>query len=128
MKLTEMIELANNGVKAKDVLTLHRQGFTKDIILELSEEPAPVEPKEPDEPKPEPEPATPKDAGKNEQVPKDDPTNPVMEELNRLKEELVKEREKVAELQKQNRTKNIDDLGNDKDPLKNINDMISSLM
>ena len=134
MKLTEMIELANNGIKAKDVLTLHKQGFTKDIILELSEEPAQeaTEPETKSEPEPEtksepenPEPEQPKEP---EPEQKDNPqNNPAILEIEKLKKELQEQKEKVAAMQKQNRQRNNDSLEGE-DPNKNILDYISSIM
>ena len=126
MKLTEMIELANNGIKAKDVLTLHKQGFTKDIILELSEEPA----KEVTEPETESEPENPTPADHNEPEPEPEDNsqaNPAILEIEKLKKELQEQKDKVSELQKQNRKRNIDNLEGE-DPLKNISDYISSMM
>ena len=127
MKLTEMIELANNGIKAKDVLTLHKQGFTKDIILELSEEPSkdPDEPKEPDEPKTEQ--AAPKEAEKEEDSPDDSQSNPALAEIDKLKAQLEKEKQRVLELQKANRNKDFSDK-QEEDPLKHIHEVISSVM
>ena len=124
MKLTEMIELANNGIKAKDVLTLHKQGFTKDIILELSQEPA----KE-TEPETESEPETPSPATPTEPAPEPEgkSDNPAILEIEKLKAQLEAERSKVAALQKNNRQRNNDTLERE-DPNKNIMDYISSIM
>ena len=120
-----MIELANSGIKAKDVLTLHKQGFTKDIILELSQEPA----KEETEPETESEPENPSPATPTEPAPEpeDKSDNPAILEIEKLKAQLEAEKSKVAALQKTNRQRNNDTLERE-DPNKNIMDYISSIM
>lgn len=126
MKLTEMIELANAGIKAKDVMTLHKAGYTKDMILELSEEqPNPASPEEDSVPKEKESPSEDEsidDKKETKQEPK-----PEQKEYNAALEQIEKLKKQVADLQEKNRHK---DLSGEKeeDPNKHIKEYIASLM
>lgn len=128
LELGTIIELAKAGYKAGDILALNKQGFNKEVLTELLAA------------DPEPEPETPtNDKNPTSEVPKepsksipDEPadnksSNPAIIEMEKLKAELQKEKEKVAALQKQNRQTNNNDL-EDEDPTKHITDLISSIM
>ena len=123
MKLTEMIELANAGIKAKDVMTLHKAGYTKEMILELSEEPNPAPPDEDSKPEEKESPSDDESIDKNKeekQEEKKEETNPALIELEKLKKQL-------ADLQEKNR--HMDQSGGvPEDPTKHIKEYIETLM
>ena len=121
-----MIELAQAGIKAKDVLELHKAGYTKEVILELSEEPKdPAPPEEDSEPKEKESPSDKedikdkKDEQPKEKEPKKEP-DLIAQELERVKKEL-------AALQEKNRHKDQSG-GEPEDPTKHIKEYIGTLM
>lgn len=125
MKITDMIELAQAGIKAKDVLELHKAGYTKEMILELSEEPKdPATPKEDSEPKEKESPSDEENINdKKDEQPKEEPKKEpdlIAQELERVKKEL-------AALQEKNRHKDQSG-GEPEDPTKHIKEYIETLM
>ena len=128
LELGTIIELARAGYKAKDIQALNKQGFNKEILAELlaaDPEPEPETPTEPKNPEPEvpqePSVPFPDESADNKS------SNPAIIELEKLRADLQKEKEKVAALQKQNRQTNNNDMERE-DPTKSITDYISSIM
>ena len=119
--LTDIIMLAQAGVKATDIITLKKQGYTMDNIKELLLEENPEEdpkPKEGSEPNDNSDtPNENQNPNPKDENPKED--NPALIELEKLKKELAEEKEKVARLQKENINKDLSDEEPD-DPTKSL--------
>lgn len=126
MKVTDMIELAQAGYKAKDVLALHKAGYTKEMIVELSEE-EPKDPEQPNEdPKPEPKDPTPDN---NTIIDKEvEQDNPALQELEKLKKDNADLQANLEKLQEQKRHEDISGSYEPEDKEKNIKEFIASLM
>ena len=126
MKVTDMIELAQAGYKAKDVLALHKAGYTKEMIVELSED----EPKDPVQPKEDPKPKEEDPTPDNDTIidKEDEQENPALKELEKLKKANADLQANLAKLQEQKRHEDISGSYELEDKEKNIKEFIASLM